>query len=74
MTRVGGRGGITVSNLMEVAGEASRAREDNRRLENTSAELARTAAMLRESNEKLTAISAQRTISWVRSAMSCARR
>lgn len=60
MTRVGGRGGITVSDLMEVAGEASRAREDNRRLENTSAELARTAAMLRESNEKLTALSAQK--------------
>jgi len=60
MTRVGGRGGVTVSDLMEVAGEASRAREDNRRLENTSAELARTAAMLRESNEKLTALSAQK--------------
>lgn len=60
MMRVGGRGGVTVSDLMEVAGEASRAREDNRRLELTSAELARTAAMLRESNEKLTALSAQK--------------
>lgn len=60
MTRVGGRGGVTVADLMEVAGEASRAREDNRRLELTSAELARTAAMLRESNEKLTALSAQK--------------
>lgn len=60
MMRVGGRGGVTVSDLMEVAGEASRAREDNRRLEHTSAELARTAAMLRESNEKLTALSTQK--------------
>lgn len=60
MTRVGGRGGVTVSDLMEVAGEASRAREDNRRLEITSAELARTAAMLRESNDKLTTLSAQK--------------
>ncbi|MFC3568637.1 ATP-binding protein [Paracoccus sp. TOH] len=60
MTRVGGRGGVTVADLMAVAGEASRAREDNRRLESTSAELARTAAMLQESNEKLTALSAQK--------------
>lgn len=60
LTRVGGRGGVTVADLMEVAREASRAREDNRRLEATSAELARTAAMLRESNEKLTALSAQK--------------
>ncbi|MEF9605522.1 HAMP domain-containing sensor histidine kinase, partial [Paracoccus sp. PXZ] len=51
---------VTVADLMEVAGEASRAREDNRRLELTSAELARTAAMLRESNEKLTLLSAQK--------------
>ncbi|KRW93545.1 ATP-binding protein [Paracoccus sp. MKU1] len=60
MARVGGRGSVTVADLMEVAGEASRAREDNRRLELTSAELARTAAMLRESNEKLTLLSAQK--------------
>ena len=60
MTRVGWRGGVTVAGLMEVAGEASQARADNRRLELTSAELARTAAMLRESNEKLTALSAQK--------------
>lgn len=60
MTRVLGRGGITVSDLMEVAGEASRAREDNRRLETASLELSRTAGMLQESNEKLTAISAQK--------------
>ncbi|WP_028716926.1 ATP-binding protein [Paracoccus sp. J39] len=60
MTRVGGRGGVTVAELMEVADEASRAREDNRRLEQTSSELTRTAAMLRESNEKLTALSEQK--------------
>ncbi|RCW79241.1 sensor histidine kinase [Paracoccus lutimaris] len=60
MTRVLGRGGVTVSDLMEVAGEASRAREDNRRLETASHELSRTAGMLQESNEKLTALSAQK--------------
>lgn len=60
MARVGGRGSVTVADLMEVAGEASRALEDNRRLELTSEKLARTAAMLRESNEKLTAFSAQK--------------
>ena len=60
MSRVLGRGGMTVSDLMEVAGEASRTREDNLRLESASLELSRTAGMLQESNEKLTAISAQK--------------
>lgn len=60
MARVLGRGGVTVSDLMEVAGEASRAREDNLRLETASQELSRTAGMLRESNEKLTVLSAQK--------------
>ncbi|KGJ03518.1 hypothetical protein SAMN04487972_11831 [Paracoccus halophilus] len=60
MTRVVGRGGVTVADLMEVAGEASQAREANRRLELTSSELARTAAMLRETNDKLTALSAHK--------------
>ena len=60
MARVLGSGGVTVADLMEVAGEASRAREDNRRLETASQELLRTAGMLRESNEKLTTLSAQK--------------
>ncbi len=60
MARVLGRGGVTVSDLMEVAGEASRTREDNLRLETASQELSRTAGMLRESNEKLTVLSAQK--------------
>lgn len=60
MARVLGSGGVTVADLMEVAGEASRAREDNRRLETASQELLRTAGMLRESNEKLTVLSAQK--------------
>ncbi len=60
ISRVVGRGGVTVAELMDVAGEARRAREDNQRLENTSAELARTAGMLQESNDKLTALSEQK--------------
>lgn len=60
MSRVVGTGGVTVAELMDVAGEARRAREDNQRLESTSAELARTAGMLQESNDKLTALSAQK--------------
>ncbi|WP_374425358.1 ATP-binding protein [Paracoccus sp. (in: a-proteobacteria)] len=60
MSRVVGRGGVTVAELMDVAGEASRARADNLRLETASSELARTARMLRESNEKLTALSTQK--------------
>ncbi|WP_347266041.1 ATP-binding protein [Paracoccus sp. (in: a-proteobacteria)] len=60
VARVAGQGDLTVAHLMEVAGEASRAREDNRRLESASAELERSTAMLRESNDKLTRLSSQK--------------
>lgn len=60
MARVTGRDGVTVADLMEVAGEASRARADNLRLENASEELAKTARKLQETNDKLTAVSAQK--------------
>ncbi|WP_299912600.1 ATP-binding protein [uncultured Paracoccus sp.] len=58
--RVGGGSGLSVSDLMEVAGEASRAKEEARRLETARAELARTAMQLREANEKLTELSVQK--------------
>lgn len=60
MGRVAGHGGVTVADLMEVAGEASRARADNQRLEAASAELARTARKLQETNDKLLALSNQK--------------
>ncbi|MFT4015265.1 MAG: ATP-binding protein [Paracoccus sp. (in: a-proteobacteria)] len=60
MARVGGRGDVTVADLMEVAGEAGQARADNLRLENARAELARTARQLEESNEKLRTLSQQK--------------
>ncbi len=60
MTRVAGRGGVTVADLMEVAGEASRARADNLRLETATEALARTARQLQETNDKLTVLSAQK--------------
>ena len=60
MARVAGRGPITVADLMEVAGEASRTRADRERLEAATAELARTARKLGEANAKLTALSAQK--------------
>ena len=55
-------GGVspTVSDLMQVAGEAQRAKEETQRLETASAELARTARQLREANDKLTALSVQK--------------
>ncbi|TRW97295.1 sodium:solute symporter [Paracoccus sp. M683] len=58
--RVGGGTGLSVADLMEVAGEASRAKEEARRLETARAELARTARQLREANEKLTELSVQK--------------
>ncbi|SMO66335.1 ATP-binding protein [Paracoccus laeviglucosivorans] len=60
MGRVTGRGGVTVADLMEVAGEASQARADNIRLETATEELARSARKLQEANDKLTALSAQK--------------
>ncbi|AUH32339.1 ATP-binding protein [Paracoccus tegillarcae] len=58
--RVGGGAGLSVSDLMEVAGEASRAKEEARRLETARDELDRTARQLREANEKLTELSVQK--------------
>lgn len=60
MSRVAGRGAVTVADLMDVAGEASLARADNQRLETATGELERTARKLRETNDKLTALSAQK--------------
>lgn len=60
MGRVAGHGGVTVADLMEVAGEASQARADNQRLAAASTELARTARKLQETNEKLRALSDQK--------------
>ncbi|MDS9468634.1 sensor histidine kinase [Paracoccus sp. MBLB3053] len=60
MSRVAGHGNITVADLMDVAGEASRARADNLRLENATEELERAARKLREANEKLTVLSQQK--------------
>ena len=51
---------LTVSDLMEVADEAQRAKEETQRLENATAELARTARQLREANDKLTALAVQK--------------
>lgn len=51
---------LTVSDLMQVADEAQRAKEETQRLENATAELARTARQLHEANDKLTALSVQK--------------
>ncbi|MDO5706217.1 MAG: ATP-binding protein [Paracoccus sp. (in: a-proteobacteria)] len=58
--RVAGGSALSMSDLMQVAGEARRAQEETRRLEIASAELERTAGQLREANEKLTALSVQK--------------
>lgn len=60
MGRVAGRGGVTVADLMEVAGEAGQTRADNLRLETASEDLARTARALQETNEKLRTLSQQK--------------
>ena len=57
---VAGGSELTVSDLMQVATEAQRAKEETQRLENARAELARTATQLREANDKLTALSVQK--------------
>ncbi|MFV0385775.1 ATP-binding protein [Paracoccus sp. (in: a-proteobacteria)] len=58
--RVAGGMALTVSDLMEVADEAQRAKEEAQRLETATAELERTARKLREANDKLTALSVQK--------------
>ncbi|SEO12726.1 hypothetical protein SAMN04489859_103639 [Paracoccus alcaliphilus] len=58
--RVAGSTGLTVADLIQVADEAQRAKEETQRLETASIELARTARQLREANEKLTALSVQK--------------
>ena len=58
--RVAGGVALTVADLMQVASEARRAKEETRRLESARAELARTAGQLREANDKLTALSVQK--------------
>ncbi|MDP5308889.1 ATP-binding protein [Paracoccus spongiarum] len=58
--RVGGGVSLTVSDLLQVADEAQRAKEEAQRLESATTELARTATQLREANDKLTALSVQK--------------
>ncbi|RNF33557.1 ATP-binding protein [Paracoccus methylarcula] len=58
--RVAGGMALTVSDLMEVADEAQRAKEEAQRLESATTELERTARQLREANDKLTALSVQK--------------
>lgn len=58
--RVAGGTAPSVADLMEVAGEARRAKDEQRRLENLAAELERTARQLRDANAKLTDLAAQK--------------
>ncbi|MBU2958482.1 sensor histidine kinase [Paracoccus sp. 1_MG-2023] len=58
--RVAGGVALTVADLLQVADEAQRAKEETQRLEAARAELARTARQLREVNDKLTALSIQK--------------
>ncbi|WP_411957598.1 ATP-binding protein [Paracoccus homiensis] len=58
--RVAGGMSLTVSDLMDVAGEAQRAMKEAQRLEIATSELERTARQLREANDKLTALSVQK--------------
>ncbi|MBU3028945.1 ATP-binding protein [Paracoccus marinaquae] len=58
--RVAGGVALTVSDLLQVADEAQRAKEEAQRLESATTELARTATQLREANDKLTALSVQK--------------
>ncbi|WP_134680761.1 ATP-binding protein [Paracoccus ravus] len=60
ITQVTGRGAVTVSHLMEVAGEAGDMRADKERLESATAELEKTARKLQETNDKLTTLSHQK--------------
>lgn len=58
--RVAGGVALTVADLLQVADEAQRAKEERQRLEAAQAELTRTARQLREANDKLTALSVQK--------------
>jgi Na+/proline symporter/nitrogen-specific signal transduction histidine kinase len=60
MSQVAGRAAVSVEDLMAVAGEAAQIMEYSARLESQQAELTRTATALREANEKLTQLSAQK--------------
>ncbi len=60
MAQVAGRAAISVEDLMAVADEAAQIMEYSARLETQQAELTRTATALREANEKLTQLSAQK--------------
>ena len=55
-----GGGAVSVEELMRVADETAQIMEYSARLETQSRELARTAAQLREANEKLTRLSVQK--------------
>lgn len=58
--RVAGGVALTVADLLQVADEAQRAKEETQRLESARAELTVTARQLREANDKLTALSVQK--------------
>ncbi|TJZ78192.1 sensor histidine kinase [Paracoccus hibiscisoli] len=58
--RVAGGVALTVADLLQVADEAQRAKEETQRLEAAQAELTRTARQLRQANDKLTALSVQK--------------
>ncbi|WP_304620264.1 sensor histidine kinase [Paracoccus sediminilitoris] len=58
--RVAGGVALTVADLLQVADEAQRAKEETQRLEAARAELARTARQLHQANDKLTALSVQK--------------
>lgn len=58
--RVAGGVALTVADLLQVADEAQRAKEETQRLEGARAELAVTARQLREANDKLTVLSVQK--------------
>ncbi|RJL07014.1 sodium:solute symporter, partial [Paracoccus aestuarii] len=58
--RVAGGVALTVSDLLQVADEAQRAKEETQRLSAAQEELTRTARQLREANDKLTALSVQK--------------
>ncbi|RJE81424.1 sensor histidine kinase [Paracoccus sp. JM45] len=58
--RVAGGVALTVADLLQVADEAQRAKEETQRLEAAQAELTRTARQLHQANEKLTTLSVQK--------------
>ncbi|MFV0293798.1 MAG: ATP-binding protein [Paracoccus sp. (in: a-proteobacteria)] len=60
LTQVAGQRPTSMAELMAVAGEAQRAKERARQLEDDSDELARTARRLQEANDRLTALSVQK--------------